>query len=618
MKSKQWIGAVLLAMVAGVVPLVVSACYYRIGLKEFPWFADSDATYDFFLYWKGQTLILLCGLLALYVAVRQMAGKERGWQKRIEGKYAIPLILYFLLSLLSAVLSEHGDMAIWGGYEQWEGVIIITAYVVVLFFAIFLLEGRTQIRVFLCVFLSCVFVMAVISVFQYCGHDFFRTGAGQAVMNFMIKKKLKFTFNFEIGRVYATLYNPNYVGSYVALVLPVVLSVISRGGRMSGMRNQFAIVTAAGLLLMLIGSESVTGCIGVASSLLLAFAFVLADPGVSREKVAVGAGVCVLAAAVVVCVNRPIFTYGLNKIFHPTPNRFAVRGMESREGALAVTTAGGDVLKLTCDQGDGRCHFTAADGGGAAVEVYEEGELVKFGDARFEEIQLRPGQVDIDGEKTDAFIVETPSFGKSYTVIPSVETYTGPGLSQRVFYIKNPFGKKDKLRHIESVGFEQNQHFGSRRGYIWSRTFPLLKDHMLIGSGPNTFVFEFPNDDYIGMKNVGYDGSVVTKPHNMLMQIWVQTGFLSLLAFLALYVFYFAASMKLYFRKTGYRRGELLGIGILLGTFGYLVTGLANDSTVAVAPVYWCLLGAGIAVNRYNKLTGGIADDERERTVDSH
>ena len=83
-------------------------------------------------------------------------------------------------------------------------------------------------------------------------------------------------------------------------------------------------------------------------------------------------------------------------------------------------------------------------------------------------------------------------------------------------------------------------------------------------------------------------------------------------------MFYFAASMKLYFRKTGYRRGELLGIGILLGTFGYLVTGLANDSTVAVAPVYWCLLGAGIAVNRYNKLTGGIADDEREYTADSH
>ncbi len=141
---------------------------------------------------------------------------------------------------------------------------------------------------------------------------------------------------------------------------------------------------------------------------------------------------------------------------------------------------------------------------------------------------------------------------------------------------------------------------------------------MLLGSGPNTFVYEFPNDDYIGMKNVGYDGSVVTKPHNMFMQIWVQTGFLSLLAFLALYVVYFAESMKMYVRKTGYRRSDLLGIGILLGTFGYLVTGLANDSTVAVAPVYWCLLGAGIAVNRWNKLTGGSADEGQECTADSH
>ncbi len=90
MNAKKRIGAVLLAMVAGIVPLIVSACYYRIGLKEYTWFSDSDAAYDFFLYWKGQTLILLCGLLALYVAVRQMAGKGHRWQERMEWKYLVP------------------------------------------------------------------------------------------------------------------------------------------------------------------------------------------------------------------------------------------------------------------------------------------------------------------------------------------------------------------------------------------------------------------------------------------------------------------------------------------------------------------------------------------------
>ena len=55
---------------------------------------------------------------------------------------------------------------------------------------------------------------------------------------------------------------------------------------------------------------------------------------------------------------------------------------------------------------------------------------------------------------------------------------------------------------------------------------------------------------------------------------------------------------------------EIFGIGIMLGTFGYLVTGLANDSTVVVAPVYWCLLGVGMAVNRYNRRNSQIGEKE--------
>lgn len=36
----------------------------------------------------------------------------------------------------------------------------------------------------------------------------------------------------------------------------------------------------------------------------------------------------------------------------------------------------------------------------------------------------------------------------------------------------------------------------------------------------------------------------------------------------------------------------------MISVFGYIVTGIANDSTVAVAPVFWGLLGVGLAVNR--------------------
>ncbi|MBQ6537965.1 MAG: hypothetical protein IJL75_03570 [Eubacterium sp.] len=37
---------------------------------------------------------------------------------------------------------------------------------------------------------------------------------------------------------------------------------------------------------------------------------------------------------------------------------------------------------------------------------------------------------------------------------------------------------------------------------------------------------------------------------------------------------------------------------------GYLIVGFANDSTITVAPVYWCLLGLGYACE-------GVADTSK-------
>lgn len=606
MKGKNRIAAVLLGLVLAVVPLIVSAYYYEIGLMEFSWFPNSPKAYDFFLYWKGQALILLCGLLALYAAVKPFAMKENKHAafggRWFDKRYIIALAVYFGTAVLSTVLSEHKDMAVWGGYEQWEGIIIIAAYVAVLFFAYFLISGKMEINIVIWVLFAGVFVMSVLSVGQFFEKDFFRGEAGQSVMNFMLAKKLKFTFAFDPGRVYATLYNPNYVGSYVALVMPVVLSFISMKKRRCFMlKNVLAALTAVFLGIMLVGSESVTGFLGVFASFVLLAAFVVMHNKAHPQRIWIAAGICVVALAAAVWFNRPVFEYGFNKIVNPTPNHFLIKSMESEGEYLQIRTVEDDLLKLKIRATETGCQYEAVDGDGKKVETYagEEANVTKFDDQRFSGIECEAKSIQAGGT-LNAVDVKTPSTGKSYTVVFGGET-TDDSTSQAEYRIYNPFQKVDELRHIPSVGFEKNQHFGSRRGYLWSRTFPLLSKHILLGSGPNTFVYEFPNDDYVGMKNVGYDANIVTKPHNMFMQIWVQTGLLSLIAFLALYVMYFADSMKQYFRKTEYTRFEVVGIGILLGTFGYLVTGLANDSTVAVAPVYWCLLGVGMAVNRYNK-----------------
>ena len=50
-----------------------------------------------------------------------------------------------------------------------------------------------------------------------------------------------------------------------------------------------------------------------------------------------------------------------------------------------------------------------------------------------------------------------------------------------------------------------------------------------------------------------------------------------------------------------------MGAAIFLSITAYLVAGMFNDSIVAVAPLFWILLGMGIGINRMVKDKGHSA-----------
>lgn len=588
----------LIVLVLSVVPLVVSAYHFQTGLSQYSWSSSGEDVYDFFLFWKGFLLVCISLFMASVFILTYIRDRAQVTE-RAGAKYIVPVCLYLSFAVLSTVCSEHKNMAVYGGYEQWEGIIIIGAYVIVLLFCYLMLCGKTEFNIVMWGFLIGVFVLSLVSAMQAFGYDFFRTEAGHAMMNFMSDKKLNFTFNFEVGRVYSTLHNPNYVGSYVALVLPVILSLVSwEKQRASVARSILAGISAICLVLMLAGSQSVTGFIGVFCSFLLYGIYWFIQNRAQWKRVLLCAAGCVVVISLIVVTNKPVFEYGYNKMLHPTPNHFLIKSMESREGRLYITTVKDDVLVMKVGRwGEEQNPYEVRDGAGRELPLAfdEEQDILKVTDERFDGIELHETELTEDGVAYDALKIQTPSMNKTYTVAKKEEA------KETQYVLETTSGKLDELRHIEAVGFEDRQHFGSRRGYIWSRTFPLLPKHLLLGSGPSTFVYEFPNHDYVGRTNVGYEWSVVTKPHNMYLQIWVQTGLPSLFMFLALYLVYFVESIRIYFRRKPVRHSEIVGLGIMLGTVGYLVTGLANDSCVAVAPLYWALLGIGMAVNRYNR-----------------
>ena len=90
---------------------------------------------------------------------------------------------------------------------------------------------------------------------------------------------------------------------------------------------------------------------------------------------------------------------------------------------------------------------------------------------------------------------------------------------------------------------------------------------------------------------------LTTKAHNMYLQTAVQTGVLSLICLLTFWIRYFVLFVQ------NIRKGEnkellLIRCGIALGVLGFLLMGMLNDSTLAVSPVFWCILGMGIAMEQ--------------------
>jgi len=155
------------------------------------------------------------------------------------------------------------------------------------------------------------------------------------------------------------------------------------------------------------------------------------------------------------------------------------------------------------------------------------------------------------------------------------------------------------FRPVRSVGFKGREAFASGRGYIWSRSIPLVWDYFFIGAGVDAFALVFPNRDIVGSYLAWGTRVFADKAHNFYLQTAINTGFFSLLALLAVFAIYLWRTFAVLFSsyENDYRT---LGLrfGVMLGVVAYLVTMIANDSTVSVSPVFWGLLGLGYSLTR--------------------
>ena len=592
--SRQTILLMLpLILILGVIPLIVRMHFGYLTADVRPFWKEDYAT-DFFAYYKAWALIFttiyMLGIL-LYCKLKKVHNPLH--KESALYPYVIAALIFLGTALLSTLFARYLDVAIFGAPERQEGMGMILIYIIILLYALWAYSHHPDIRFVLLPLGVVIVINGILGAFQFFGNDLFATAFGQTfIVPAAYRAQGTLELLFERGKIYGTMYHYNFMGSFGAMMVPLflVLTLFLKERRQKLFCGLMTIIA----LFLLLGSTSRAGIVGLA---LAAVCFVVFFFRKIREH-AKTAAICT-AALLIFVLGVNIITGGLALARIPSlwndmkaivsssdidyHDRIPIRHIDLQTDHTAFTYQDGTVITISKNS-QGRPVFT--DQNGAHCTAPAEDGTITLGQQKFElqYVQSNSGRIPFVG------------------IYANNRIQMVLGLFDDVFSFVD--ARMNRIQYVEapSIGFEGKERLGSARGYIWSRSLPMLLEHPFIGTGPDTFFAEFPQGDYLA-KLYAYNSAqmLVDKPHNLYLQIGIQQGCLSLLAFLALVGAYLVQSFRLYALRKEYRTQEIIGTALTLAIIGYLGAGFFNDSIVAIAPIFWTLLGVGIATNHINR-----------------
>ena len=570
------------------IPLIMYYHEYNNHLSEFPW-SGSETSADIFLYWK-MVVFTTIGVVMACILIYKISSDKKFQKNCLSVKTNtiwIPLLIYGILSILSTVFSEYSYFGYHGMTEQMESLWVLLSYCILAYYTYLFVQTEQDVKTIIKWLLIGAGILCLIGMFQAFSLDFYRSSLGRSLyLPSELSKSDSIQFTFPDGQVYTSLYNPNYVGVYASLFIPLLIILILFN---KNRKSLFAYIPLSiTVIICLFGSKSKTGLIAIIVSLL--FMLLLFRKTIFKYWKLFGGILAVL------CVS--FFAYNAitdNQLI--TSIQFALQNVKNAEKPLNQIQTNDDNIMI--EYNHQKLYFSFnPNGENIASQLVLKDENGKTISSTLKDDTVG---LQVTDERFATFSVSVMNSDNTLYFninIDGQDWYFTNQLGDNTYYYLSNTGKTCKIKNPETAVFDsEHESFATGRGYIWSRTIPLLKDTLILGTGADTFLLEFPNDDFVGRYNNDCLTALISKPHNMYLQIGVQTGVLSLIAFLAFYIMYFVSSIKLYFKHSFDTYLSQIGASILVGTLGYMVAGLANDSSITLAPVFWLLIGLGIAVN---------------------
>ena len=551
-KWDKWITLAPIALVLAFLPLVVGRINSKTYTENEPWLPANAVESDFFLYGKLFVLFFCCLFMIVILA------RMRFWRQIHEmPKYLLLPILYGGFAIASSQHANHPFLSVRGMTGNMQGLFVILSYLVVFFYSFFWVKKTENISILIKLLGVSIGILGVIGISQFFGFDLLSMGF---VKEFLGGRKARVS-HF----IYLTLYHWNYVGSYVSLLLPVTVAMIVYFHEAGKKRERtFWFVLFYLLIFCLFGSQSRTGTLAVLVSFCIGG--VKYRNKVCQYKKTI---LCVLVSVLAILFFCNWYITG--DIFGKWQQvRFSTKGSKK----LSYIETKDNHVKIRYKK---KNYSFVIEGSGENITLKKTPD-----------------------RKWKAFSFEKTVYGYEMKYKKSVWRFTNQRGDGKYYYL-NANGKWDLCIHAETALPSWMNEVASLRGFVWSRTIPLLKDYVLLGAGPDQFGFVFPHNDYVARYQYDLLTTYYKKPHNYYLQMGIETGCLSLVLMLAFFVIFLkrgfaAAKGKCHTQKEYFIRA------ILISVLGYLFAGMFNDSMVVTAPVFWCLLGLG---------AGGMGDRVR-------
>ena len=586
---------ITLLLITAVIPLIVKYAEVPIGLDEYQYIAPIQISMDMFTYYKSIYILIGSGILFICLFAYMFSERLKSlinWRKLITDPLTVGFIVFLIAIVGSSIHSVYKYTVIHGISERYESVFILLSYLVIFAAAVLFTRGAYQCRFLLYGLLFSCFFIGLIGMFQFFKMDFFKTAlAAKLVIGSSTSKRLSPSFQ---NLSYSTFHNPNSVGLYTALMLPITVIGAVYYNRGIVMRIAF-IICAIMTLFTAIGCNSSGGLAGlfVAAFVLLIILIRLDYINCKRIRkrviLSIFGGIACLSAIVIFISPIRIRVYNMSmKLLErgTAANTKFFKDMNISSGTVDIITANGDIHFVSHPDG-----LTVSTGGASPLTPVSSEENPQ-NESVIKSFTV-PGLADFKVEERKNMF----KLGMNDVVF-----FFGIDEKNNIIPLTNKGDPIDLCKPVQTFGFNGMDMWGSGRGYIWARTLPLLNQRWITGSGPDSFIIEFPQDDIIGkIRTFGTPYIVVDKAHNLFLQTGVNTGVISMLALLFIFGWYIIANFVSIMKGMAQNEDKwifAMRIAILAGVCGYAAASMSTDSTVAVSPVFWTVLGMGVAMKR--------------------